>query len=238
MKKRDIHRRFEELFGSKLQSKTFDYVPTEHDLYEVAEIFNAYVFNGKFDLNDIEIMVVEKNSCKDKGAMSFGKNKKPTAKYLIRIFKSSHGDNFYQIVNVLAHELIHVHDYMFGEISHILKAHCGEALSGFYVVTTADQKQYVGVEHYDAHGKFFSGWAKKFNSLGFNVQPLFNVNGPRQMKKLKEQNQDEKHDFFYETENAKEMLTYKAIRRVFDIIVAPNKRLVYRNAKQWFIEFP
>jgi len=47
-------------------------------------------------------------------------------------------------------------------------------------------------------------WAAKFNHLGFNVTPKYDVNMKRAMKKISEKTStsNAKYDFFYETEDA------------------------------------
>ena len=58
------------------------------------------------------------------------------------------------------------------------------------------------------------------------------------MKKLDDSDVEQLEDFLDETDASKEAMTYQVVKRIFDSIVAPGKRLVWRSAKEWFIEFP
>lgn len=236
-KKTQLHKDFENLFGDEIYRSTFDYVVNVHDLTEAAKIFNRHIFNSKINLDEIEFIVSLSLSAKDKGNFSIGHAKNPTAKFMLRIVKNPNGDNLFQILNVLAHELIHAYDMLNGKTNEIFHKHTTEILSGFYV-TNQNGKQFVGIEKYEAHGKYFKTWQDKINSYGFDVQEKYSIRGKSKMKKLDDSDGEQLEDFLDETDASKEAMTYQAVRRVFDSIVAPGKRLVWRSAEEWFIEFP
>lgn len=110
--------------------------------------------------------------------------------------------------------MIHLYDMQFGQLMKMMSVHKEESLSGFYVVNTTG-KQYVGDGRYDAHGKYFHNWSEKFSKYGFDVKEKYQMTKDRKsIGKLKED--DEKHDFFEETDAAEELKSYKAVRRIFD----------------------
>lgn len=236
-KKIQLHKDFENLFGDKIYKSTFNYIVNEHDLIEAAKIFNKHIFNSKINLDEIEFIVSSSPSFKDKGNFSIGHAKNPNAKFMLRIVKNVNGDNLFQILNVLAHELIHAYDMFNGKINEIFHRHSSEILSGFYVINQ-NGKQFVGIEKYEAHGKYFKIWQDKINSYGFNVQEKYSIRGKSKMKKLDDSDVEQLEDFLDETDASKEAMTYQVVKRIFDSIVAPGKRLVWRSAKEWFIEFP
>ena len=139
------------------QEKSFSY--TSKDLKDLFDIINECVFDSK--LGEVDIII--NSSLKSKGAFGFQNidddNNVVSLKNppLIEIKKES-TDTFLEVVDALAHEMIHFYDFMFGPLCE-LKMQSAHA--------SADGRQLVGA--YDVHGTYFQKWTDVFYEEGFYV---------------------------------------------------------------------
>ena len=133
---------------------------------------NKHLFKEKLELAGV-MFVVMTDKRKDKGTFKAGRDSKQ--KDLIGIVKYDK-DNFFQIVNVLLHEMVHLYDSKFGPLKDVIGIAC---------VDNIGNRQFV--DRYDAHGKYFKEWCGKLNYYGFEVKETYSVNDSRLMKKINEE---------------------------------------------------
>ena len=160
---------FEEAFGDRLYSKKFEYDVVESDLKKIFMIANKHLFKEKLNVNNV-IFTVMSYKRKDKGTFKAGKD--ASQKDLIGIVKYDK-DNFFQIVNVVLHEMIHLYDSKFGPLKDVIN---------IAYVDNINNRQYV--DRYDVHGKYFKDWCKKLNYFGFEVKETYSINDKKLMKKI------------------------------------------------------
>ena len=142
-------------------------------------------------------------------------------KNLIGIVKYAK-DNFYHIVNVLLHEMIHLYDSKFGP----LKEEAG------ITVSNSLGKQYV--KDYDVHGKYFMSWCKIINAYGFDVQEKYFISGKRAMKKIIER--ENASNAFFDDGDQADIAEYLRVKAMYDRLKNCNKDMVFRDAKHWYIQ--
>lgn len=213
---------FENAFDNKLYSKKFDYDIKNDDLVKIFHLANKWLFKNKLDINLVSIIIIENSKGhKDKGTFKLGLNNE--GKHIIGIVKYTK-NNFYQVVNVFLHELIHLYDSQFGPMKN-------EA--GITIVGNVRDRQYVG--NYDAHGKYFKDWCIRLNAYGFNVQEKYAIDSKKTMKKLTEKQYTDINVFFDSTDNIDDV-KYQHVKAMYDRLTNCNKDMVYRDAKHWYIQ--
>lgn len=179
MMKPKIVEDFEKEFGSLLWHRGFGYEATPEDLTKMFKIVNEHIFRSKLD-NDIPFTVRRSSNASCKGCFGFGKNQFGKWVKGMLIVANPSGDNFFQIVNTLMHEMIHNFDYMYGKVSQ-LKETLGVTNSMKY----GQHHQFMG--SYDLHGnELFVPFMKKMNSYGFNVQKYYNARDGIFMRSVEE----------------------------------------------------
>lgn len=157
------------------KAKSFKYIPIISDLDQIFDIVNKHVFKNRLDRSLIEIIIQDYNFKGNKGTFSLIKSKPRHT--LIRIFKSSYGDNFGQIFSVFCHEMIHVYDRYFGPLKeHISKFRNEEYLD----IKNVENRQII--EGYDGHGKYFKEWIDKFLNFGVFIKVNYKPTDNRLMK--------------------------------------------------------
>ena len=217
---RTIQKELEEAFGNKIYSKKFDYDLKIEDLDKLFDIANKHLFRNKLDRNEINIVITEHNN-KEKGSFFLGLDKEN--KHLLRIVKYSK-DNFFQIVNVFLHELIHFYDCLYGPLHKERES---------IHVAVLNNRQYVGT--YDVHGKYFKDWCDKINKFGFCVKEKYSIDDKRVMKK-KITEKYRKTDEFFDSKNKEDDKQFKTVKILFHALKNCEKSMVYRDAKHWYIE--
>ncbi len=210
---------FEKVFGDKLYSKKFDYDIVEDDLKKIFMIANKYLFKEKLELDDVMFAVMT-DKRKDKGTFKAGIDSKQ--KDLIGIVKYDK-DNFFQIVNVLLHEMVHLYDSKFGPLKDVIGIAC---------VDTINCRQFV--DRYDVHGKYFKEWCGKLNYYGFEVKETYSINDRKLMKKITEEKRNTNSFFEKRTEEDDEQ--YQRVKAAYDLLDNCNKDMVYRDANHWYIQ--
>ena len=216
---REIQKELEEAFGNRIYSKKFDYDLNLEDLNKLFAIFNRYLFSNKLDRNEIDIAISEHNK-KEKGSFFLGMDK--NNKHLLQIVKYSK-DNFFQIVNVFLHELIHFYDCSYGPLKNERET---------AKVAIMNNRQYVG--NYDVHGKYFKDWCDRINKFGFCVKEKYSIDDKRVMKKITEKNR--KTDKFFDSKSKEDDEQYKIVKTFYNALKNCEKSMVYRDAKHWYIQ--
>lgn len=216
---REIQKELEESFGNKIYSKKFDYDLKIEDLNALFDIFNRHLFRNKLDRNEIDIAISEHNK-KEKGQFFLGLDK--NNKHLLQIVKYSQ-DNFFQIVNVFLHELIHFYDCSYGPLKKERET---------VKVAILNNRQYVG--NYDVHGKYFREWCDRINRFGFYVKEKYSIDDKLVMKKITEKNR--KTDRFFDSKSKEDDVQYKIVKTFYNALKNCEKSMVYRDAKHWYIQ--
>lgn len=210
---------FEEAFGDRLYSKKFEYDVVESDLKKIFMIANKHLFKEKLNVDNV-IFVVMSDKRKDKGTFKAGKD--ASQKDLIGIVKYDK-DNFFQIVNVVLHEMIHLYDSRFGPLKDVIK---------IAYVDNINNRQYV--DRYDVHGKYFKDWCKKLNYFGFEVKETYSIDDKRLMKKINEEKRNS--NSFFDAHTKEDDEQYKRVKAAYDLLDNCNKDMVYRDADHWYIQ--
>ena len=100
---------FKEAFGNKLWSEVEDFVINDEDLRISFRILNECIFESKLD-NNVKFTIEEFKGQKSKGSFRAGYiADKQKYKQDIRFTRQPGEDNFFRIISVLAHEIVH-HD--------------------------------------------------------------------------------------------------------------------------------
>lgn len=217
---KEIQVEFEEVFGDHLYSKKFDYDVTADDLKKIFMIANRHLFKEKLNAEDVKFVVMLDRR-KDKGTFKIGKDN--ASKDVIGIVKYDK-DNFFQIVNVLLHEMVHMYDSKFGQLGKVIKT---------AYVNTVNGRQLVG--EYDVHGKYFKDWCKKLNYYGFEVKEKYSLSDRRLMKKIAEKEKYNGNHFF-DSISKEDDEQYKKVKAAYDRLKNCNKDMVYRDADHWYIQ--
>lgn len=210
----------ENKFGTKIYNKSFNYDINIDDLYDFFDIANIYFFNSKLSKDTLEIKIINGNR-KEKGTFKTGRD--VNDKDLIGIVKYDK-DNFFQILNVFLHEMIHLYDSKFGPLYKYINA--------YDVMNTKTNKQFVG--SYDAHGKYFKQFCEKINRYGFIVKDKYSISDKQYMKKLKEQKTKQIAETFFADESNDEH--FKNVKQIYDSLTNCNKDMVYRDKDHWYIQ--
>ena len=158
---------FEKEFGQLIWSHSFDYVISKDDLRKAHHIFNKNIFGSKLD-ESLNIVIVPYSGQRGKGSFRFGDpiGKGIDIKQDFKFVKNEN-DNFFKIICVLAHEMIHQYDFNFGTWSKLIDRLCLKT-------DLKQKKQYVG--DYEIHDNpLFDYYMNLINSYGFNVQKLYST---------------------------------------------------------------
>ena len=219
---RQIQQAFENEFADKIYSKKFDYDVNLKDLEKLFLMLNHCIFKDKLSIDGINLIVVG-NAAKhnEKGTFKIGVD--ISNKHVLGIVKYEK-DNFFHIVNVLIHEMIHYYDLMYGPL---------KEKSNVAYVGNVNGRQCVGGE-YDAHGKYFKEWCDKANLLGFDVKEKYSIKDKCGMKKILEKKRTT--DEFFDKKASTDDEQYRRVKQFYDSLTNCNKDMIYRDAKHWYVQ--
>lgn len=212
---------FEKAFGNMLYSEKFDYDICKSDLEKTFMLANKWFFKNRLNIDDVAIVIIDNAvNHKDKGTFKLGVNE--NNKHQIGVIKYVK-DNFYQVVNVFLHEMIHLYDSYFGPL---------KDKSNIQFIDVFANKQFV--DRYDAHGKYFKDWCNKINAYGFDVQEKYDINSKKVMKKIFEKKRHTNE--FFDEKNEENDIEYAKVKAFYDSLTNCNKDMVYRDSKHWYVQ--
>ena len=176
-------------FGDFIYSTKYDYSLNIDDLKAIQKILALNLFDKKLDLIPITILNESQSYNKDgtqfKGRIGYAWTTKPNGYFAIcptemQIVSFNGKDNLAKIINVVAHELIHQYDYLYGDAS--IKLPAKKSLIQFKLNTD-------NIEEYEFHGKFFQYHLHRINS-SFDpyVQTFYDMTTGAFMKSNKRKN--------------------------------------------------
>lgn len=146
----------EQAFGSAVRDQDTLYAATDADLCKAYSILNTVAFDSKLPA-DFPIILEDLTDDVDAKGVVMRKvsDNKPAA---IKFYRDSSSDIMLDMISVLAHEMIHLYDALYGPA----KKFMGEAF------TKSNGRQYLGT--YDAHGRFFNRQIRRLADLGIPVE--------------------------------------------------------------------
>lgn len=220
--------RFKEEFGNKLWSQDKDFVINDEDLRISFRILNECIFESKLD-NNVKFTIEEFRGQKSKGSFRAGYiADKQKYKQDIRFTRQPGEDNFFRIICVLAHEMIHMFDFNFGKWS---------SFENRLLLKTDFQLKTQTIGEYDIHGEFFETIMKKVNSYGFNIQKLYSRKDDQAMKTIDEDTEQVKEDIDEIPAEERNLLDATYAKVMYDNIKTDDYKNFFSDENgNWMIE--
>lgn len=146
----------------------------------------------------------------------------------IGIVRNPYGDNFQKVVSVLCHEMIHMYDYLHGEMRKFLN---GQRL---FKTSTSKSGQLVN-GRYIAHGRFFQSYISKFAKYGITVWKAYPENATKFMKDSEVRILDE---IVAESDSPGDIERKKELQLVANSIECNDgpAKLIFADKDHWAIE--
>ena len=147
-------------------------------------------------------------------------------------FVQNSNDNFFKIICVLAHEMIHQYDFNFGTWSKLV-----DRLK--LKTDIKNKKQYIG--EYEIHDNpLFEHYMNTINKYGFNVQKLYSINDKTFMKRITENDIQLEIGFFEELseiEHQNNNITLDQAKKMFNNLESDDDiNMVVKPNGAWMIE--
>lgn len=235
----DLEREFGDRIWEPMWKK--DYATNPTDVIKLFRLFNNHMFDNKIAPMKCKIRQMTGPAL---AAFEFGVVKRmPVSMYIFRTEYQS----FFSLMNSIAHEMIHAYDWTLGPLNKMYQffynvQYDGNARSKVHpghptqVVFDPKYNNYMtalkaGAKVYDVHASWFARQAEKFNSIGFDVQDIFDPSSAKPRLRRMTEDPDET------PEDLRHMNDSNPAKMMYSLLASDDHTAFYfKNTDNWFVE--